>query len=258
MPGVSELSFKTLRTWNGEQSRAFEELSFQLLKDWVPAGTQAIRTGNPDGGVEWYATLSDGTEWGWQVKHVEGIDALLTAMTGSVERVAKERPDLDDPYIVQRVVVIAYGSVLRSSQEQADQAKALAELVHSLVFTRPIRPDELLLDAARGIVRWAVAHELLPASTLGSSRRPYGLKVPGPPPLEATIKAKYGWRKDQPADESYSSIDFSLMGMGDFARYVVEPGVRQFSRYRIGQPYPEWQRREPRFVKSRWQTLLLH
>jgi hypothetical protein len=94
MPGVAASSFDTLRTWNGEQSRAFEELSFQLLKDQVPAGTRAIRTGNPDGGVEWYATLPDGTVWGWQAKHVKGIDALLTAMTNSVTRVAKERPGL--------------------------------------------------------------------------------------------------------------------------------------------------------------------
>lgn len=94
MPKMAASSFDTLRTWNGEQSRAFEELSFQLLKDKVPPRTRAIRTGNPDGGVEWYATLPDGTEHGWQAKHVHGIDALLTAMTNSVERVAKERPNL--------------------------------------------------------------------------------------------------------------------------------------------------------------------
>ncbi|WP_206209216.1 hypothetical protein, partial [Streptomyces sp. SID10362] len=63
--------------------------------------------------------------------------------------------------------------------------------------------------------------------------------MPGPPPTEATLKAKYGWREGQPADESYSSIDFSLMGMGDFARYVVQSGVHHFSRYHTGQTYPE-------------------
>jgi hypothetical protein len=94
MPAVAVTSFDTLRTWEGEQSRAFEELSFQLLKGQVPAGIRAIRTGNPDGGVEWYATLPDGTEVGWQAKHVKGIDALLTAMTDSVKRAVKERPDL--------------------------------------------------------------------------------------------------------------------------------------------------------------------
>jgi hypothetical protein len=90
----SASSFDTLRSWDGSQARAFEELSYQLLKSSVPSGSHAIRTGNPDGGVEWYATLSDGTEWGWQAKHVHGIDALLSAMTSSVRRVVQDRPKL--------------------------------------------------------------------------------------------------------------------------------------------------------------------
>lgn len=94
MPSESLGSFETLRSWRGSQPRAFEELSYQLLKGEVPAGTQAIRTGNPDGGVEWYATLADGTEHGWQAKHVHGIDALLTDMTKSVESVVRNRPKL--------------------------------------------------------------------------------------------------------------------------------------------------------------------
>ncbi|WP_439812347.1 hypothetical protein [Streptomyces sp. P9-2] len=163
---------------------------------------------------------------------------------------------VDDPYVVQRVVAIAYGALLRSSPQHHDQAKSLAELVRNLVFTPPVRPDELLLDAARGIVRWAVAQQLLSASALDTSRRPYGLAVPGPPPTEATIKAKYGGREGQSADESYLSIYLSLMGMGDFARYVVQPGVHRFSRYRLGQTYPERQAREPRFIKSRWEKFV--
>ncbi len=159
---------------------------------------------------------------------------------------------VDDPYVVQRVAVVAYGSLLRSTPAQADQAKALAELVHERVFTRPVRPDELLLDASRGIVRWAVAHELLPASALDATRRPYGLTRPGPAPSQATLDAKYGWRKDQPDDESYSSIHSSVLSMGDFGRYVVESGVHTFSRYRIGEDYPERGPREPRVIKRRW------
>ncbi|MEV6871461.1 ATP-binding protein [Amycolatopsis sp. NPDC051128] len=159
---------------------------------------------------------------------------------------------VDDPYVVQRVIAIAYGSLLRSTSAQAEQAKALAEAVNACVFARPVRPDELLLDAARGVVRWAVAHQLLPGSALDSAQRPYGLKPPGSPPTEATIKAKYGWHKDQPDDESYSSISFSLLSMGDFGRYVVESGLHHFSRYRMGQEYPEREYRKPRFIKSRW------
>ncbi|WP_409186516.1 hypothetical protein F9C11_20695 [Amycolatopsis sp. VS8301801F10] len=159
---------------------------------------------------------------------------------------------VDDPYVVQRVVAIAYGALLRSASEQAEDAKALAEAVHTRVFTRPVRADELMLDAARGIVRWAATHRLLPDAALNSIRRPYGLTPPGPPPTKATIEAKYGWREGQPDDESYSSISFSLLSMGDFGRYVVESGLRNFSRYRIGQDYPRREDRKPRFIKSRW------
>ncbi|WP_406048278.1 hypothetical protein [Kribbella sp. NBC_00889] len=177
---------------------------------------------------------------------------LLHGHLDVMQRLVERFWTVDDPYVVQRVVVIAYGSLLRSTPAQAIDAKALAGLVSTLVFTHPVRPDELLLDAAHGIVRWAVAHNLLTDAAAGSSNRPYGLKIPGPAPTDATIDTKYPWQADQPDDESYSSITFSLSSMGDFARYVIESGVRHFSRYRIGQDYPERKAREPRIIKSRW------
>jgi len=162
---------------------------------------------------------------------------------------------VDDPYVIQRVTAIAYGALLRSTPTQATQAKALAELVLARVFARPVRPDELLLDAARGIARWAVACQLLPPSALDTAKRPYGLKPPGPPPTEATLEAKYGRRENEPDTESYGSLRLSLMYMGDFARYVVESGLHHFSRYRTTQAYPE-QDREPRFIQSKWSAFV--
>ncbi len=163
---------------------------------------------------------------------------------------------VDDPYVVQRMNQIAYGALLRSAPAQADQAGELAGVVLELVFARPVRPDELLLDAARNTVRWAVAHGMLPDSALESSQRPYGLKLPGPPPTEATIDARYGWQEEQPEQESYSSIRLSLLRMGDFGRYVVESGLSNFSRHRIGHEYPKQELGRPRFNKSRWQKFV--
>src|SRR5215471_11588268 len=84
--------FRTIRLWNGSQPRAFEELCYQLLRepqDLPPNSPPPIRTGNPDGGVEWYVDLPDGTQWGWQAKYyfLENLDDLLDAMTASVRRV---------------------------------------------------------------------------------------------------------------------------------------------------------------------------
>jgi hypothetical protein len=108
-----------------------------------------------------------------------------------------------------------------------------------------------MLDAARGAVEWGVVHKLLPKKALADIRRPYGLA----PPTEATLEKKYGFKEKQPDEESYSTIRFSLMGMGDFGRYVVESGVRNFSRYRYGEVFPEREASpEPRFIKSRWKA----
>lgn len=185
--------------------------------------------------------------------------ALVQLLRGHLEvmRALFERFwTVDDPYVVQRVVAIAYGALLRSTSAQADQARALAEAVHTRVFARPVRPDELLLDAARGIIRWAVAHQLLSDSALDEARRPYGLKPPGPPPTEKTLDAKYGWRDGQPENESYSAIHSSVLSMGDFGRYVVESGMHYFSRYRFGQEYPESRPRSPRVIKTKWKQFV--
>ena len=47
-----------------------------------------------------------------------------------------------------------------------------------------------------------------------------------------------------------------MLSMGDFGRHVVESGVPHFSRYRVGEDYPERQPQGPRFIKSRWRAFL--
>ena len=90
-------SFQSIRLWDGSQHRAFEELCYQLLRepeDLPSVGSLPIRTGNPDGGVEWYVELADGTQWGWQAKFMFDIENLLTAMETTVRRIVAERPTL--------------------------------------------------------------------------------------------------------------------------------------------------------------------
>lgn len=91
-------SFESIRPWEGSKDRAFEEICYQLLREPedLPANMQGlpVRTGNPDGGVEWYARTDDDHEWGWQAKYIYDINSLLKGMTKTVERVTKERPKL--------------------------------------------------------------------------------------------------------------------------------------------------------------------
>ena len=88
---VSNLDFKFIRQWHGSQYQAFEELCYQL-RDPTPEGAELVKTGNPDGGLEWYVTRRNGEQWGWQAKFISDIGALLNGMEKSLKTVLRERP----------------------------------------------------------------------------------------------------------------------------------------------------------------------
>ena len=87
----NSIDFRTIRQWRGSQDQAFEELCYQL-RDATPRGAELVKTGNPDGGLEWYVTLRSGEQRGWQAKYSFDIDNLLRGMEKSLKTVAEKRP----------------------------------------------------------------------------------------------------------------------------------------------------------------------
>ena len=83
--------FRSLRAWRGSQDQAFEELCYQL-RDPTPDGAEPVKTGNPDAGLEWYVTLRNGVQWGWQAKFTFDVDTLLMLMEKSLKTVVRQRP----------------------------------------------------------------------------------------------------------------------------------------------------------------------
>lgn len=182
---------------------------------------------------------------------------LLRGHLDVVLRLIERFWTVDDPYVVQRLFVVAYGSLLRNVDDNNEASANLVSGVREFAFTQPVRADELLLDAARGIVELGVQRGLLSSSELAAIRRPYGISAPMTPPSEDKLREKYGF-KEHPSDEkSYSLIFSSILGLGDFGRYVIEPGMRRFSRYRNGKVYPSDQpATQPRLVKTRWSRFI--
>ncbi len=86
------LDFKNIRQWRGSQHQAFEELCYQL-RGPTPDGAKLVKTGNPDGGLEWYITRRNGTQWGWQAKFSFDVDSLLKGMEKSLKTVVDKRPN---------------------------------------------------------------------------------------------------------------------------------------------------------------------
>src|SRR5215204_976648 len=89
----SARSFQDIRPWDGKQTRAFEELCFQL-RDPEPAEVELRKTSDPDGGLEWYWVYPDGTEVGWQCKFSNRETALIQQMDRSFKSAHRRRPNL--------------------------------------------------------------------------------------------------------------------------------------------------------------------
>ncbi|MCV0384781.1 MAG: hypothetical protein K5799_15270 [Erythrobacter sp.] len=179
---------------------------------------------------------------------------LLSGHLGVAQRLLERFWSVDDPYVIQRVLVVIYGALMRGGLGDRRASRRLARRVSELVFTRPVRADELLIDAGRGIVEWGIAHRLLPSTATERIERPYGIDPPDAPPSDSVIKRKYG-RYDVADEKSYSDLYMSVLSMGDFGRYVIESGVRRFSRYRLGEELPSLDTgpaRKPRFIRARW------
>jgi hypothetical protein len=89
------LDWNNIRPFNGDQSKAFEELCAQLARAECPLGSTFVRKGTPDAGVECYAILNDGAEWGWQSKYVDGLgDSQWSQIDESINRALEKHPRL--------------------------------------------------------------------------------------------------------------------------------------------------------------------
>lgn len=90
------LNWTQLRSWDGSQNRAFEELCCQLAHaESFPAGSRFTRKGTPDAGVECYWTLPSAEETAWQAKFFSSLDkAQWKQLDESVQNALAKHPRL--------------------------------------------------------------------------------------------------------------------------------------------------------------------
>ena len=89
------IDWNAIRPFNGSRANAFEELCAQLAFQERPAGSHFDRKGTPDAGVECFAVLADGSEWGWQAKYFDGLgDAQWPQLDDSVKTALEKHPRL--------------------------------------------------------------------------------------------------------------------------------------------------------------------
>ena len=89
------IHWKSIRPLNGSRANGFEELCAQLANAERPGGSRFERKGSPDAGVECYAILEDGREWGWQAKYFDEFgDSQWSQLDDSVKTALEKHPRL--------------------------------------------------------------------------------------------------------------------------------------------------------------------
>ncbi len=89
------VEWTAIRPLNGSRHAGFEELCAQLARGEPPPGSRFERKGTPDAGVECYAVLPDGSEWGWQAKFFDVIgDSQWSQLDDSVKKALSTHPRL--------------------------------------------------------------------------------------------------------------------------------------------------------------------
>jgi hypothetical protein len=100
MTFAGEFNWNAIRSLDGAQHKGFEELCTQLARSEAPNGSQFVRKGTPDAGVECYCVLPTGQEWGWQAKYVFKFENTQVAQVKeSIDAALKKHPNLTKYYV---------------------------------------------------------------------------------------------------------------------------------------------------------------
>jgi hypothetical protein len=158
------------------------------------------------------------------------LDGLLTTFR-----------DVDDRYVRERLYGVAYGCVLRSSDDAA-VGKIAKRVFDDLFSDGAPTPHVLLRDYGRGVMERAAFLGVDGGVDLALARPPYKSEWLEDLPSAEELEAKYERPAEGAADEEYAlrTIYFSVAGGGDFDRYVIGTNSHAFNwtANRLGEEPP--------------------
>lgn len=114
-----------IRSHEGSQARAWEELAYQLRPPVAVDHVETRKTRAPDAGVEWYEVYADGHTEGFQAKFHSSLADALSGMKESVIAVCSKRPELTKlTFVVPYDFTDSGAAHTKSDQDRWDDAIA--------------------------------------------------------------------------------------------------------------------------------------
>ncbi|MDE0527446.1 MAG: hypothetical protein OXH85_01930 [Truepera sp.] len=172
--------------------------------------------------------------------------ALVRLLSGNLSvlpSLIRRFDGVNDPYVVERLAVVAHGAVLCGGSEALDAAVATAEELKRVALAEEQVPNIITRDAVRGVYEWCARHNLIARHVYAEMLPPYSSAPPQEPRTTKQLECAYGRDKHHGGDISwpYKDLFYSILGatiVGDFGRYVVEPELMEFSQYPLSSARP--------------------
>ncbi len=186
--------------------------------------------------LSWFLTTSNRF---LRDRTTKALVALLTPRIHILTQVISQFIDINDLYVLERLFAVAYGCAMRSTNDQA--ITELAKDVYRWIFENgePI-PHILLRDYARGVIEVALHRNANLEMDVSRIRPPYKSEwfshIPSKQELEEYWKQKSSTSEYQ--DRAVDAIHSSVLGWGDFARYIIGTNSHFFewSSLRLDEP----------------------
>lgn len=168
----------------------------------------------------------------------KALVALFTPRIHVLRQLIPKFLEVNDPYVLERLFAVAYGCAMRSTDDEA--VAELAQDTYDWIFRAGTPPPHVLLrDYARGVIENALQRTGQIDVDLAKIRPPYTSEWLEKAPSEDVVEEFKKIDKDAPEKEfSRWHLYDSVMGIGDFARYVIgtDHYESKWSSQRLGEP----------------------
>jgi hypothetical protein len=168
----------------------------------------------------------------------KALVAMLHPRPQILIKVIEQFLEVNDPYVAERLYAIAYGVAMISNLNET--IGELAGKVYKWVFANGKPPAHILLrDYARSVIETANYRGVLPSNVkIEQVHPPYQTEWLTNIPTKEELKP-YGETSEEMDDREWArfSIYHSVMGSGDFARYIIGTNWGHFawSSCRLGE-----------------------
>jgi hypothetical protein len=153
---------------------------------------------------------------------------LLTERIHVLEQIIHKFLDVNDPYVLERLLAVAYGCVMRSMDNNA--IGELAQNIYEWIFKNGEPPPHLLLrDYARGVIELALCRGIALNIDMEKVRPPYKSEWPSEIPTKEELEKYEKWEEDM-SDEEWAKVSISYS--------VKDLNIHNFqwSSHRLGEP----------------------